>query len=210
MKIKWSFVLILAGLIYAGVLSFNIYFATYAQKDTVDINLFPKVIGEWKSDEIPVSKEDKAILETDNVFVRKYFNPAGDEVFLFMVYSQHNRKVSHPPEICYTGGGSTITDSKIDTIGEGRYQINVNRLKSERAGQTQFFCYWFKVGDQFTPNYWQQQILIAVKSFLKKPSSSALIRISTIVKNEEPDEAAVERIKNFGKNIFPHIKQYLP
>ncbi|MBF0478089.1 MAG: EpsI family protein [Candidatus Omnitrophica bacterium] len=210
MILKRSWIFIIIAFIYAGILSWSIYFSTYTQKDSVDIAAFPKTIGGWTSEDVPISKEDKAILETDNVFVRRYTNPAGEQVFLFIVYSQHNRKVSHPPEICYTGGGATIVDAKKEFIGNGADTIAVNRLKSERAGRSEIFCYWFKVGDQFTSNYWEQQILIAWRSFLRKSASSALIRISSSINSGEPESVTMSRIKKFGSNILPSIRTFIP
>jgi len=169
------------------------------------------MIGDWSSEDLPISDDDKAILETDNVFARRYTNSDDEEVFLFIVYSENNRKVSHPPEICYTGGGITILSSVPDAIPSGSkdLSIDVRRLKIARGRTMQIFAYWFKVGDSFTSNYWKQQGLIAFKSLLGQPASSALIRISSTVKNNN-DANATMLIKKFGKLIIPHLKLYLP
>ena len=213
MKIKdLGYLFIILIFVVAGALSWNLYFKVYRQQDTVDIHRFPKMIEGWVSEELPVSDDAKAILETDNVFVRRYTEEAsGKEAYLFIVYSQNNRKVSHPPEVCYTGSGAAILSSVHDSFssrltGE---KIDVNRLTVEKGKYTQVFFYWFKVGDSFTPNYWKQQGLIALKSFLGKPASSALIRISVTVADDDEDKAA-GRIKEFGRMILPYLPQYLP
>ncbi|MCK5014302.1 MAG: EpsI family protein [Candidatus Omnitrophica bacterium] len=212
MKLKdLSYWFILVLFVFAGTVSWRVYFKVYRQEDSVNIHFFPKEIGGWAAEEIPISKDDKALLETDNVFVRRYSNTQGEEVYLFVVYSQNNRKVSHPPEICYTGGGATILNNVHDSfvsVSEDE-RIEVNRLTVERGRTEQIFVYWFKVGDSFTSNYWIQQGLIAMKSFLGSPASSALIRISSTVKHENESEAS-ERIKKFGRLIVPHLHQYLP
>ena len=211
MKVKdWGYCFILLLFIAAGIISWRIYFREYRQSDSVNIHYFPKTIGDWTAEELPISDEEKALLETDNVFVRRYTNPLGEEVFLFTVYSQNNRKVSHPPEICYTGGGATILDSvrdRIEAADDG--SVPVNRLTVERGETTQIFVYWFKVGDTFTSNYWAQQGLIALKSLQGYPASSALIRISATVHNEQSDEA-VGLIKKFGRLVVPDLNKYLP
>src|SRR3989338_3669309 len=81
-------------------ISWQLYFKQYLQKDTVSISVFPEKIGPWRGEDIPLQDTDYEILETKNAFVRRYTTPEGKEVFLFIVYSQNNRKVSHPPEIC--------------------------------------------------------------------------------------------------------------
>ena len=210
-KIDISFMLIIAMFLAVGCISWKVYFKVYRQADSVNIHFFPKTIGEWTAEEIPISDDDKVLLETDNVFVRRYTNAQGEEVYLFIVYSQNNRKVSHPPEICYTGGGATILNSVHDSFVSvsGNDEVKVNRLTVERGGIEQIFAYWFKVGDSFTSNYWMQQGLIAVKSLLGRPASSALIRISATVINEN-DERATDLIKMFGQLVVPHLHQYLP
>ncbi len=209
-KLDIPFFFLIVLFLVAGVISWRVYFRVYRQEDSVNIHHFPKAIEEWRSEEIRVSDDDKAMLETDNVFVRRYARPDGKEVYLFTVYSQNNRKVSHPPEICYTGGGAVILNSVHDSfLSVSGEPIRVNRLTVELGGRDQVFVYWFKVGDMFTSNYWMQQALIAWKSLLGASASSALIRISATVQNDDLDEA-VSRIKEFGRLIVPHLRQYLP
>jgi EpsI family protein len=194
-----------------GFISWRVYFKNYRMSDTVSIHHFPTVIGEWKSEELPISDYDKKLLETENVFIRRYTNSNNEEVFLFAVYSQNNRKVSHPPEICYAGAGATILNSVPDSFNSSSdgLKINVNCLTIEQGNVKQIFVYWFKVGDTFISNYWKQQALIAYKSILGQPASSALIRISSTIHHDDA-EAAVKRIKKFGQHIIPLLQQYLP
>ncbi|MBI3618018.1 MAG: EpsI family protein [Candidatus Omnitrophica bacterium] len=206
-------ILIIALMLISAAISWHLYFKVYSQKDTVSIHAFPQTIAGWSAEEIMISQQDKAILETDNVFVRRYTNPRGEAAYLFIVYSQNNRKVSHPPEVCYTGSGATILSNVHDSFSadsSALKDIKVNRVTVEQGRERQIFFYWFKVGDTFTPNYWKQQGLIALKSFLGQPSSSALIRISISAKKEEDDANATQKLKDFGRMILPYLQKYLP
>lgn len=206
-----SYWVVLAIFIFAGTLSWNLYFKVYRQEDTVDISSFPTEMEGWISTELPITEQEMEILETRNVFVRSYKNSSGDEVALFVVYSQNNRKVSHPPEICYTGGGAAILRNEKDSVFSDhlKKEVAANRLTISKGKFNQIAFYWFKVGDSFTPNYWKQQGLIALKSFLGQPASSALIRISANVENNDTSKA-ISDIKEFGRLIFPHLYQHLP
>ena len=194
-----------------GFISWKVYFTVYRKADTLSIHHFPKNIEGWTSEELTVSDDDKEILETDNVFVRRYTNAKDEEVFLFIVYSQNNRKVSHPPEICYSGAGATILNSVHDSLTSesGDFKIDMNRLTIEKGDVRQIFVYWFKVGDIYTSNYWKQQALIALRSVLGRPASSALIRISSTVYHGD-DNQSIKLIKDFGQAILPYLPQYLP
>jgi EpsI family protein len=207
-----QFTLIIFTLIITSVLSWMLYFRQADQKDTVDINQFPKTIGTWTSTDIPLTQDEYEILETKNAFVRLYTNSVDQsQVYLYLVYSQTNRKVAHPPEICYTGSGLNITEDVHATIPV-QYQnlvIQANRLRLNKRDFSQIVYYWFKIGDHFTSNYWKEQILIAVDSMLGKTQSSALIRVSANIKGGDTAKT-ISTLNSFINLITPQIFQYLP
>ncbi len=208
---KGSFYLIVFFLLLSGAASWNLYYRGYVSADTVDIKtVFPLEFNGWKGEEMRVSEYDMALLETRNLFLRRYKNTEGSEVFLYVVYSQSNRKVSHPPEICYKGSGVTIVDSTNEQLSlSGNRNLMTRRLVVEGYNDQQLVLYWFKVGDTFTSNYWKQQMLIALKSFLNEPASSALIRISTKIKGQSTAQN-LQTLKNFAQEISPIILQQIP
>lgn len=206
---QFYFILALLGL--SSLLSWNLYFRVFYQKDTVNIHQFPKVIGKWFSHELPISSLEYNILETRNAFARVYHTKEGKEVFLFIVYSQHNRKVSHPPEVCYTGSGISVINSMVDSIDilNGGDVIESKKLTVEKGNIQQIVYYWFKVGNKFTSSYWQQQFLIAFNTVLGKPVSSAMIRVSATIKDANRPQAE-EQAKEFTRLIYPQFFKILP
>ena len=204
--------LICLTLLATAVISWGLYFKQANQRDTVDINRFPKTIGSWVSVDLPITKDEFEILETRNAFVRLYTNSLDKtKIYLYLVYSQTNRKVAHPPEICYTGSGLSITEDVHDTIPV-RYKnliIQANRLRLSKGNFTQIAYYWFKVGDRFTSNYWKQQMMIAYYTLLGKHPSSALVRVSADVMDNDTNKTAVN-IKSFTSLIAPDLFLYLP
>ncbi|MBP9853832.1 MAG: EpsI family protein [Candidatus Omnitrophica bacterium] len=202
---------IIIGLfVISGIVSWSTYLKEYTETDTVNIHLFPKEINGWVAEEVPITDDEYAILETKNVFIRRYTNAEGKEVFLFMIYSQRNRKVSHPPEVCYTGSGMRVASNEIDNISvpNSNLIIPAHKLGLEYHQYKQIAYYWFKVGESFTPSYFKQQIMIAANNFFGKPKSSALIRVSATVSKDEA--SVVSDIKEFSTLIIPYIFQYLP
>ncbi len=199
-------------LIITAFISMSLFLKQNLQHDTVDITQFPKTIGPWTSVDLEISADEFAILETTNAFARKYTNSLDNaEVYLYIVYSQFNRKVAHPPEICYTGSGLTILENKVDPIKVSTKEMTIeaNRLKLTKPGFTHIAFYWFKVGDRFIGNYWQQQMLIVLNTLLGRQVSSALVRVSADVVNG--DEAkAIENVKSLTNELVPPIFHYLP
>lgn len=211
MRQEKSFIFIIGLFVLAGMASWYLYFKKYEQKDTVNIHNFPREIGEWTSEELKITDEEYAILETRNAFTRRYTHPgSGVQVDLLIVYSQNNRKVSHPPEICYTGNGATILHNEQAAlpVSESR-TVTANRLVMDLNDREYLSYYWFKVGDSYTPNYWKQQILIALKTLSAKPASSALIRMS-IVSAGDDHQKTEEEVKKFTRVMFPLLAAYLP
>ena len=197
--------------IFACFVSWSYYFRSNWQKEKINIHLFPKVIGEWTSEDLPITDVEYEILETRNAFARKYTSVAKEAVYLYIVYSERNRRVSHPPEICYVGSGVSVIKSDRDAVVDLGHNltINVNKLFLERDDNQQIAYYWFKVGKSFTTSYWKQQLLIVIKSLLNEPASSALIRISVPVNNGNIVRAD-QTIKNFSRVIIPFFFSYLP
>jgi len=206
-KFYWAIVVML---LMAGGVCWKIFLQEYNQQDTVNINRFPRVIGQWQSRDIPISEAEFAMLETRNTFSREYTDKQGRQVFLFVVYSQTNRKVFHPPEICYTGGGATIVQNDKKKIPvKGANPIMVNEFLVEYQAHQQVMYYWFKVGPRFTSNYWIQQILVAAQTFLGSRQGSAMIRIAVPYENEEYRQA-YSLAREFLENIYPLLFEYLP
>jgi EpsI family protein len=209
-KFDINFILMLLFLGFIGMISWQLYLKESEMKDTVDIHQFPKSIAGWESEEMEITEQEYAILETRNAFARKYTHPDGRTAHLFIVYSQNNRKVSHPPEVCYTGSGLTILKKNLAVIElpTSPYKIQTNQLFVEQKNIRQLSYYWFKVGTTFTPNYWKQQFLIAFSTLTGQHASSALIRISTLKKENE--SGSEETLNQFTKLITPLLFQYLP
>ena len=206
-----NFIVIVIFLSAGCLITWNLYFRVYRHIDRVNIHLFPKTIGEWHSQEIPITEEEYAILETKNAFTRKYTTAQGKEIYLFIVYSESNRKVSHPPEICYIGNGISVLGHSEENISLGNPALflKVNKLLLEQGPTQQVTYYWFKVGDSYTSSYWKQQMLIVWKTLLGKPSSSALIRISSTIRQGDQSIAESE-MKEFIRSIAAYLIKSLP
>lgn len=196
--------LVLAVVAVIGVIS---YLPTrFAISEKVKVVDFPKEIGEWIAVDIPLSERDYEILETRNLIMREYKNSAGDSVYLYIVYSEDNRKVSHPPEVCLMGGGGSILDKSCVQITNS---IKAIRLLMEKGDFKQLVVYWYKAGNFHTDKYLKQQLKVVLDRMLGKRTSCALIRVSTDIKDNN-QEAALGLIKGFVSEIEPLLARYVP
>ncbi|MBP7216514.1 MAG: EpsI family protein [Candidatus Omnitrophica bacterium] len=206
MKSK-NFVIAAAVLLCVIAVTWLSYFSSgMGSSDRIKVADFPKAIGAWSSVDIPLSERDFQILETRNLILREYSNPTGSKIYLYIIYSEENRKVTHPPEVCYLGSGSTIANKTLVKVSDG---MRANRLLIEKGNEQQLAVYWFKAGNLSTDQYLKQQVKIVIDRLLGKKTSGALIRVSTDVQQGREQEAE-QAIMEFCSDIVPHVIQFVP
>ena len=141
----------------------------------------PFQIKDWVGKDEPVDTMTYEILETKNVLSRLYQNPKRGMIHLLLVGSSKDRRVAHPPEVCYTSSHYTIIESKNDVIDIPGMKLPVKRFvaQDERNPQSkQQVLYLYKVGKRFTTNYYAQQLQFAWDSLTKQETQVLLIRLS--------------------------------
>ena len=142
---------------------------------------FPSEIAGWKGTEVPVDERTYEILETRNVLSRVYENPKGEKVHLLLVGSHKDRRVAHPPEVCYLSSNYNIADETEGIFTSGTQQIQVKQFlaKSERNPEDrEKVAYVYKIGDRYTTNYYAQQLQFAMDQLTRKKSQVLLIRLA--------------------------------
>ena len=141
----------------------------------------PLQIGEWTGKDVPPGEDVYRILETKNILSRLYRNPSGETVDLLLVSSAKDRRVAHPPEVCYTSSHYSILDSGESSIEVDGKKLPVHEFTAQderdRAHQEKVI-YLYQVGNQFTSNYYAQQFQFAVNRLARKESRVLLIRLS--------------------------------
>ena len=208
-----SHFIIIGLLVFSGFFAWQEYLREYHSTDRVQVNLFPEEIAGWTSEDIPLTENDYAILETRNLFVRMYTSPdKTKQVMLYIIYSTNNRRVSHPPEMCFAGSGLSMVSNKPQemAIPGSEKVLRFNRMHWEKKGVNQLVYHWYKAGDDFTESYWGQQIQVAMKSLFRQNASIAMIRLSTPFLEKTNLEQADKNLQEFAQMITPLIPQYVP
>lgn len=200
-------VIVIVILLIAGIFSSFSYFNRIKPADAeTDIASFPKVVGEWQGEDILISERDYELLETRNLIMRDYTNPGGESVNLYIIYSQDNRKVAHPPEICLQGGGATVTDKTAVQVSDN---VTATRMVLERDTSRQLVLYWYKLGEENTNFFLGQQLRMEFGRIFGKKFSIAMIRVMTVLEDGKEEEA-LERLKEFSLTIMPLLQKYTP
>jgi EpsI family protein len=201
-------------LLVTGFITFGAY-STRSYSGALYTQDVPMVIGSWYGKDMPMGERTYEILETRDAFMREYIHSSKGRVFLTVVFARTNRKVSHPPEVCLAGGGWSRTgrDVQMLTLGGERTgmerQLKANRIILQRGTEKQVVLYIYKAGEKLTSNYYVQQINIVLNSMIRKNTSSALIRFSSHIQNDNVEEAT-ERIRKFAAEVIPILEECLP
>jgi EpsI family protein len=202
-----TFFIIITILIPIAIISFLSYsFTGFDKNSTVKMSDFPKTIGEWTSEDIPLDQRVYELLETDNLIMRDYKNKQGETVNLYIIYSQDNRKVAHPPEICLQGEGATVVDKSPIQITN---IINANKLILEKRTSRELAIYWYKVGKLNTNVFLKQQLNMAISGLFGRKTSIAMIRVIAVIQDNKQDEA-LNKIKSFCAGMVPLLEKYVP
>ena len=202
-----KFYIVVGVLCLAAFVGLSSYLPTrFESGDKVQVSLFPMKVGAWTGKDVALTQRDYDILETKNLIMREYTAPGGRSVLLYIIYSGDNRKVLHPPEVCYLGGGATITEKGTLAISP---RIQANKMVIEQSGGQQLVVYWYRAGAFNTPQYFDQQLNAAIARLLGRKTSSAMVRISVDLKEGE-NSSAVKMMREFAAEIEPLLPKYVP
>ena len=184
-------------------------YSTRSYSGVLYTQIIPVTIGDWHSRDLPVSARTYDILETKDIITREYSNSRGDRVFLSVVFARSNRKVAHPPEVCFAGGGWSRIDRDDHSILINGKPLRFNRLVLQRGSERQIAMYLYKSGKRLTNNFYAQQLNIILNGMLHRNVSSALIRVSSYSASDDI-EKSTELAGEFAKKVIPIIEDRLP
>ena len=184
-------------LIVASFFSLNLYFHERTAHDELDIRTFPYIIGDWKGKDLNIEEYEYKILETRNLILREYVNSRGDKLSLFIIYSETNRSVFHPPEVCMVGSGIEILEKEVEKIDYGKNIISANKIYTGKGDYKGISLYCYKAGNLHTDKYYLQQAYFALNQLLGRHIRGATIRVSMQIKDDEKTTSAI--LKDFMK-----------
>ena len=164
----------------------------------------------WDSYDLTMDDKTLDILETRDYLYRRYVTAGAQPIDFCVVFSRDNRKGTHPPDLCLEGGGQDIVAKGDVVLGhvEGRGEIRGRSLVVQNGNQREYFLYVYKCGDQYTPSFWKQQLVIFSQGLLGRNPSGALIRVSTPITEDE--ETAARRARMMLGIAIPYLDRALP
>jgi len=182
-------------LLAASVISLGLFSREMVASDKLDVHSFPITIGDWKGKELPITEKEYDILETRNLISREYVNSSGAKLYLLIIYSETNRSVFHPPEVCMIGSGLEITDKLIERFDVGNKVFTTNKLFAEKGQHKEIILNCYKAGDIYTANFYLQQTRLAFNQIFGRNVPGATLRVSMAIGSDET--ATLNTLKDF-------------
>lgn len=163
-----------------------------------------------QSYDLEMDEVTMTILETRDYLRRRYVVAGASPLDFCVIFSEDNRKGTHPPDLCLEGGGQDIIAAGDVVVAgvEGRGTIPCRELILQSGTSRLYFLYTYRCGDTYTRSFWMQQFTILANGLLSRNASGALIRVSTPV-GHDVDEARQRSMKFLGAAI-PHLDRALP
>ena len=190
-----GYIVIIIMLLASSFFAINLFFQQKSSHDKLDISVFPQEIDGWKGQDIKLTEKEYDILETRNLVSREYTNSSGEKIYLFIIYSETNRSVFHPPEVCLIGSGIDIVDKKDEAMKVDKYSFLTNKLYLEKDHQKELVLYCYKAGKLYTNNFYLQQTYLTLHQIFGKVVPGATVRVSMSIGKDE--SATLATLKDF-------------
>ncbi|MFO8012487.1 MAG: EpsI family protein [Phycisphaerae bacterium] len=158
----------------------------------------------------PVPQSVMDILETKDILLRQYLGTGGPPVSFQLVFSEDNRKGTHPPDVCLEGGGWDIVAKAPVAVHDvdGRGTVPCREIIVQKGAERAYHLYTYCCGDTYTPSFWEQQLRILLNGLLRRNASGALIEVSMPVQGNL--EEARRGSKRFMAAVVPYLDRNLP
>ncbi|MGN6370178.1 MAG: exosortase C-terminal domain/associated protein EpsI [Phycisphaerae bacterium] len=169
----------------------------------------------WTSTSMKFSEMEMTILETRDYVYRTYTDGRSTPVDLCVVFSEDNRKGTHPPDICLEGSGYRILSRDLRTLDAAGTKlteceiVTTGNTTATGPGSYYYFAYFYKCGDTFTPSFYEQQMRIVWNGLTRRNAAGALIRYSTPMASLSELPAARARTDRLLGVTFPYIRDRL-
>lgn len=178
--------------------------------------LFPLAIGDWRGREGYVEQVYLDVLKLSDYLIANYARPQDRQpVELWIAY--YDEQVSgasvHSPKACLPGGGwqiQSLTEHTVANVGPGGEALRVNRAVITLGEVSQVVYYWFDQRGRDLTNEFAVKWYIFQDGLTMKRTDGALVRLSTLTRDQADIPEADARLEEFVRAIDPRLAYHIP
>jgi EpsI family protein len=212
-SLSWIRVILAAALLAAT--AFFLHSRTHAEAlpPREPLSSFPLRLGNWQGVNVVIPEWALKVLGHGE-FVERSFTRTQSEppVDLYIAYfpSQRSGSTIHSPQNCLPGSGWTPMQSARMEIPRPSGEIRLNRYVLARGLNRMLVLYWYEShGRSVASEYWAKFYLIE-DSIRMNRSDGALIRVSTLIADNETVADAERRGVGFIDDMLPQLYHFVP
>jgi EpsI family protein len=150
--------------------------------------LFPSRFGHWRVDERmnafvrPAAAQARRYQIYDQVLERSFVRDTGHGVMLSVAYGREQSAglQLHRPEICYEGGGFTVSDTHAAVLTLGERAVAVTRLRADLPGRPEPITYWTLLGGMVVADATRFRLRRLSFAARREVADGMLVRLSSI------------------------------
>ncbi len=178
------------------------------------LDTFPTVLGAWKVDEGSALDPAAAnLLGVTDYLMRRYVDPAGRSVWLYVGYWATQRKGAaeiHSPKNCLPAGGwEPVEASRLTiTLPQPSAPIHINRYLVQKDQTMQVVLYWFQSRGRTSASEVAAKIELVRNAIAHHRTDGALVRVSSPVSGSVQE--TTDRLVTFVQTFHPLLRDYLP
>jgi EpsI family protein len=174
---------------------------------------FPTEIGPWKGVEDRFDEKVYNILGVDDSFYADYRAPGKPWINLYVGFYQSQREgeLIHSPKNCMPGGGWNIVGSSIEALPLGSADAKdykAIKLVLQKGPNKQISLYWYQSRGRIISSEYMQKIYLVWDAITRNRTDGSFVRLIAPVISSE--EQTLETLKNFSKDLFPILQEYIP
>jgi len=174
---------------------------------------FPSAVGEWQGREGTILELDILnLLKAKDYLVRRYQDPAGRSLWLFIGYWDSQRKGAQPhsPKNCLPGGGWEPLEASRLAVSLPRpfAPITVNRYLIQKNRDQQVVLYWYQSQGRAVAGELEARLEMVKNSIVRHRTDGALVRVSSPVYGSMQETS--DRVVKYIQAMYPVLDEYLP
>ena len=168
-------------------------------------------IGDWRGQDERLTPAVLEKLGTEDVLLRRYVNPQGDIVILYVSYFERQQRgeISHSPKNCLPGAGwQPGAAQRVPYPGADGQAPLVNEIVFDKGDQQQLVYYWFQERGRVIASEYTVKLYLIWDAMKHHRTDGALLRVSSSIRGSEAETR--ERLTNFMRAALPQINELLP
>ncbi len=177
------------------------------------LDRFPETLGSWQGREGSVLEAEVLnVLRVKDYLVRRYVDPSGRSLWLYIGYWDSQRKGAqiHSPQNCLPGSGWEPLEASRLTIplGSASGSVTVNRYLIQKDRDQQVVLYWYQEQGQAIAGEIAAKAEMIRSAFLRNRTDGALVRVSSPVYGSVADTTA--SLVAYVQAMYPVLGEFLP